>query len=500
MNVNTKLRIANPWWKSPDEIEKDESIVQWEKSPLKYDSRIRHTFNYSEDIVYSLRGPRQVGKTTLIKLQIRDFLRRGVSPWNIMYYSFDLEKSPEDVVDVIRSYQTSTRVQRNQTRTFFFLDEITSVKEWQRGIKWLWDNGLLRKTTVLATGSQSMDVKASTERLPGRRGTTNDPLDKIMLPMKFAEYVQVLDPKLREILGTDFLYHMPRLEMLSQLGQGKLDKRLLTLFSYVGELNQHLYEYMLTGGIPKVVNEFRTKGTIEERIYTTYLNSILGQLTLLGKEETFVKQLGGRILANLLWPASWRSLQKDTDVGSVNTAINYITTLRDMFILTITYQFGEEKKVPRIEHEKRIRFHDPFFLHVMNGWVNSKRSFELSEEFSENPTNQGALVEGIVADHLIRLAFLLSPKKQTFDYSNYVFNWKYDRDNELDFVLYDGNHLELPIDVRFQNRVSKKTDLNGIYRFQKTTGVRMGLLLTKEDMDTTSDYVTIPASIFLLLA
>ena len=77
------LRSVNPWWKSPDAINKDAQIVQWEDSNIKYDPRLRKRFDYDHDIVYSLRGPRQVGKTTLIKLQIREFLQDKISPWNV---------------------------------------------------------------------------------------------------------------------------------------------------------------------------------------------------------------------------------------------------------------------------------------------------------------------------------------------------------------------------------------------------------------------------------
>src|SRR4029077_4024252 len=163
MNINAKLRKANPWWRLPESIEKDESVQQWQESPLKYDPRIRHTFDYQRNLVYSLRGPRQVGKTTLVKLQIRDFLESGVSPWNIMYHSFDLEKSPNEVVDVITGYLDMTRTQRQASHKYLFLDEISTVKDWQRGIKWLWDQGLLKNTTVVATGSHTLDIKRSTE-------------------------------------------------------------------------------------------------------------------------------------------------------------------------------------------------------------------------------------------------------------------------------------------------------------------------------------------------
>ncbi|MGA2877044.1 MAG: ATP-binding protein, partial [Nitrososphaerales archaeon] len=411
----------NSWWKSANEIDADESILQWEQS-IQYDPRLRRTFNYLNDIVYSLRGPRQVGKTTLVKLQIRDFLRMGVSPWNIMYYSFDLETSPSDVVDVIRSYQKMTKSQRGTKRSYLFLDEISSVKDWQKGIKWLWDQGYLKNNTVVATGSHTIDIKSSTERLPGRRGITNDPYDKIMLPMKFSEYVPLLDKDLKQVLAeADLLKTKTKHEVFKQLTKSVVDKRLENLMAHLNEFNEYLQKYMATGGTPRIVNEYYRAGTIGEHLYTNYLNSVLGQLSTINKEETFLKQLMGRILKNLSWPVSWRTIQKETDVGSTNTVISYLMTLRDMFVLTIFYQYGEDKKVPRLDKEKRIHFHDPFFFHVMNGWLSAQSSIKCSETFLEDPSNQGMLIEGIVGDHLIRLAFALCEKKQTFDYSNHVF-------------------------------------------------------------------------------
>lgn len=81
----------------------DPKVKEWNESVIKWDPRIRHTFRYGADVIYSLRGPRQVGKTTLIKLQIREFLTKGISPWNIMYYAFDVDNNPKDLA----SYKTA---------------------------------------------------------------------------------------------------------------------------------------------------------------------------------------------------------------------------------------------------------------------------------------------------------------------------------------------------------------------------------------------------------
>ena len=78
----------NPWWKDGIEFN-DKELRTWNESIIKWDPRIRKKFNFNEDIVYSLRGPRQVGKTTLTKLQIKHLLQQGVSRWNIFYYPFE---------------------------------------------------------------------------------------------------------------------------------------------------------------------------------------------------------------------------------------------------------------------------------------------------------------------------------------------------------------------------------------------------------------------------
>ncbi len=109
MSLSPASYDDNPWWTDIDEINQEREIKNWEDSPIKWDPRIRQAFDFTNDIIYSLRGPRQVGKTTLLKLQIREFLQNGVSPWNIMYYAFDVDNSPKNLVEVIENYLNSTK-------------------------------------------------------------------------------------------------------------------------------------------------------------------------------------------------------------------------------------------------------------------------------------------------------------------------------------------------------------------------------------------------------
>ena len=161
MSLEPLLYDDNPWWESTEKINEDPEIMERERSNIKWDPRIRHTFDFSKDIVYSLRGPRQVGKTTLIKLQIKEFLESGINPWNIMYYTFDVDKSSKNVVEIINNYLTSTKRRRGDNRFYLFLDEVSKVKDWQDGIKRIHDRKKIENCTVIVTGSHTIDLKTS---------------------------------------------------------------------------------------------------------------------------------------------------------------------------------------------------------------------------------------------------------------------------------------------------------------------------------------------------
>lgn len=414
-----------------------------------------------------------------------------------MYYAFDVHNTPKELVDVIKNYLDNTKRQRDDDRSYLFLDEVSSIKDWQKGIKRLWDQGRLRNCTVVATGSHVMDLKMSTEKLPGRRGETDDVYDKVFLPMKFSEYVSCMDKDLKKTID-DLRFGDTRLTIFKKLASSEIDDRLDELQSHLPELNQYLLDYLLTGGIPKVVDEYLQNKYIKESTYTQYLDVVRGDLTSLHRNEAFFRQLISNVIKNISWPSSWRSIQKETDIGSPSTVSDYIFMLQSMFILTIFNQYDSQKKKPLYEKDKKIHFHDPFFLHALNAWVNAKSSFELSQELVNDQKNQGALIEGVIGDHMIRLAFAMTSKKQTFDYSNFLFYWRYGSQQEVDYIFNDGTGMELPIEVKFQNSISSR-DLDGLINFKKYTHTKDALLISKDRLDITSECVEVPASIFLLL-
>jgi len=98
------LGDQNPWWKDKALVSDDTLIVAWERSSFKWLPRIVKTFKWNVTVIYSLRGPRQVGKTTLLKLVIRDLLEKGVDARRIFYWSCDQLESFEKLSETIVAY------------------------------------------------------------------------------------------------------------------------------------------------------------------------------------------------------------------------------------------------------------------------------------------------------------------------------------------------------------------------------------------------------------
>ncbi|RLF69691.1 MAG: ATP-binding protein, partial [Thermoplasmata archaeon] len=159
----------NPWWVDPKRIDEDPQIREFDTSPVRWVPGIKRYLHLDRDVIYTLRGPRQVGKTTLLKIIIRDLLKE-VSPFRILYFTVDMLSDHKELVELITTYQEYLDGMGVEGRRYILLDEISSVEQWVKAIKYLADTGRLKNSTLILTGSHSLDIKEASERLPGRRG------------------------------------------------------------------------------------------------------------------------------------------------------------------------------------------------------------------------------------------------------------------------------------------------------------------------------------------
>jgi hypothetical protein len=492
--MNLEEMIAqNPWWRNPSAVDSDPKIMEFNQSKIKWIPRTKAFIKTDKNRIYTLRGPRQVGKTTLLKLIIRELLSSGANPRSILYLTCDLFVRNQEIVDTIDRYFDFTKRLDETVHRCIILDEVSSIEKWELAIKHLADSGKLANTTMILTGSHSIDLKYSSERLPGRRGEGEEPVNKILAPMKFAEFVETVNPRLAKNLSSIiFLKREERLRIFSELFNGHIDSRIEDeLVLYKKDLEIILDDYIVTGGIMRAIEQFHGTDKISNGTYEIYVRSMIGDLGRWRFQENIAKQILRASIEKMTTAVSLNSIAKENEIGSHNTVSSYLDALEDSFVLDTVYQAKLDDGLPVYKRQRKLYFVDPFILHATKGWIHGTNDyFQLSQNYLVNEVEKSKMIEMIVAGHLIRCLYNLSPS-DVFSHRDRLFFWKSKKTGrEVDFVMkHNGLH---PVEVKYQNEVDKR-DLQNLFSFGR------GVIVSKNAIWTYRNYAAIPAEMFLML-
>jgi len=166
--LEATIRDMNPWWRG-ERLFGLPPVRRWAFGPLRENLKAGMT------AATVLRGPRQVGKTTLLNQVIHALLDEGVAPHRIFKIQFDelpeLKKLPEPILELSRWYaQNVLGRSLNQAATdgemaFIFLDEVQNLPDWAPQLKHLAD---IHPVRVLVTGSSALRIEAGRDSLAGR--------------------------------------------------------------------------------------------------------------------------------------------------------------------------------------------------------------------------------------------------------------------------------------------------------------------------------------------
>ncbi len=467
----------NIWWQDKGLIGHDPKIKEYNSQKFKWRPAIIAETELRQFAVYTLRGPRQVGKTTALKLLIRDILEnKAIQKEQVMYYSCDNLDNHKELIELIETYLDHIRkLNLHKQRLFIFLDEITSVMDWQKGIKHLVDNGRLSTAGMVLTGSNASDLRRGAERLPGRRGSISNP-DRVLLPLRFREFVNLLHPAFYRKLDNSI--------EIFNLG----DKEFKTLASfqpYVKELSVLLEQYLMTGGIMRAVNEYFSKNEISYEIYEIYQQWLRGDISRAGKSERTARQIIAELIKISVSAFGWETIAKKIDVASHKTVSDYIETMEDSFVFKTLYQIDPDTAKPRVKKMKKLYFLDSFILWSLWGWSDNWLAYGDMITKSLIGTNlKSRLTEMIVAGELFA-------RFDRFDWLNSnVFFWRNGR--EIDFIVKRERQL-LPIEVKYQKRV----DFSDFATINKL-GFSKGILVSMDRLEKKGGFVILPLELFLM--
>jgi len=475
--MEERLLLHNPWWTDPAKIDLDKDIKAVENSSIQWrQEKIVH-FDLEKDAIYTLRGPRQVGKTTLLKKMIKNLLKNGVKPQSIFYYSLDLERRPEDILRIFQQFLEFSNVYKIPRR-YIFLDEITLIKDWQYALKKIIDLGWGEKTSFLLTGSSTVDLRKGAERLPGRRGKVYQP-DKVLLPMSFREFCDSqrfsLSLPFSHINLREFALHSP-----------EVYKKISPFRIFYPELQPFFNSYLRTGGFPLAVESLSFSGKVTPDILETYFSVIISDFEKLGKNRVTLNQIIRRLYFTYTTPISWQSLEKGVDVASYNTTREYTELLADSFLVAVLYFLDRKNRQASNKKNKKFYATDPLIYRLFT----SLASPVAGEAMIENPEWIEKNVEGVVINHLLRT--VETRLAEGFSNLTNTFYWRSSRNREIDaiVILEDG---ELPVEIKYQEKITP-FDYITLKRIFKR-----GIVVTQKDFFIDEKIIGIPACFFLYL-
>jgi predicted AAA+ superfamily ATPase len=383
-------RSHNLHWESEQLFgERDPQLSQFNLQPLRYAYPCEREIPISEPGIYLLTGGRQLGKTTCLKKLIERALAHGVSPQRIFYLPCDTILDRAELYKILKLFLEGVVGEGS----LLLIDEATYVKEWERTIKALADEGLLRSSACVITGSDKVMLEDATTRLPGRRGS-GDKVNFEIQPLLFSEY--------------------------------------LTLFTrgdVAIDLSEHFARYLVHGGYLPAINGFESKGSVPLSSTRTYQEWVMGDFLRLGKSKANLVQVLRAILATYGSPLSYPRLANHTEGLGKDSVHEYCTLLSRLGIIIVQPALDQNSLGPAQKKDRKFHFCDPFILRALAQLVNeANASLEVPEE--------SAIVESICVAH----------------FSRFLPTYYLKAEGEVDVVCVSKNSFQ-PIEIKWRKQV-----------------------------------------------
>lgn len=399
----------NPWWLK----EEDPTLVEYFGSPIQWVPKIINRLTTTPFSLNFLVGPRQVGKSTTIKLFIQRLLKQDYDPWAIFYYSCDELTDFRELGDVLDNY-LALRDSHGVNSSFLFLDEITFVTDWWRAVKSRIDRSKFLKDVLCVSGSASLDLLKQKEYFPGRRGHGQD---IIFYPLDFGEYCTLWNSLPLQTTTSEDLSSVIKLIDLNS--------------AFYDTLQGLFRSYLLTGGFPLPIREFVKHNSVTSRTRKVYLDWIMNDCLKMRKQTGYMKEIIAQVLQSRVSPVSWTGLAKATSINSPKTVKSYIEMLEEIFLFRVLPLRFPDGKIAHAKNKK---------IHVTDPFIN-----DLLANYTRVTILEETKVESIVATHLARIMD--------------VYYWR--NKTEIDVIATTKKHV-VGVEVKWSPRIRRKPRYPGL--------------------------------------
>ncbi len=328
-----ELEVLNPWWYEEKWEKEDKHIQEWKLEKIKWIPRWISKISLQPFSLNFVIGPRQVGKTTGLKLLIKNLIEKGTDPSKILYLDVGL------ISDLTRFREILFSLKKEK---FIFLDEVTSLKDWHRILRGTIDAGVLKDKVIIASGSATMKLKKHAELFPGRRGEGKT---VEVMPLSFPEFLRVVHKN-----------------------------RTLT----TKKLREVFNAYKLYGGFPTAINK-------KEKAFADIVSAFESELIKLGYSSEIAFKIISSVLKKIPSALSYQAVASDIGI-SYKTVEAYLEAFKGLFVSSVAY-WKSDKRIS-FRKEKKIFFRDPFIYRSFSIWT--------GVEFLESALLEGIVQEHLL--------------------------------------------------------------------------------------------------------
>jgi predicted AAA+ superfamily ATPase len=381
---------------------RDPHLQRWAIQPLRHVPALLEQLP-EEPGVYTIGGGRQIGKTTTLKLFIKKLLEAGRDPASILFVTGELITDHQTLIHEVQDF-----LQSAPRPAVLIVDEVTYIRDWDKGVKFMADAGLLSGVRLILTGSDLLLIQEARMRFPGRRGRA-DQVDFHIRPLTFGEFIK--------------LWNKPA-------------------------SNELFEQYMIHGGYLTAINDYKRDSKVSLATLRTYSDWIRGDVIKKGRSEGHLKSLLSALILRQGSQVSWNGLCGDLSIDHPKTVSDYVEILERLDVLNVVSAFDEARFVAAPKKAKKIFFTDPFIFQSVQFWLQNSADIP-----PISPQIMGVLAEGIVHQHLRK------------SYLTYYIK----AEGEVDVVaIKEGSREFTPIEVKWTTQIRPK-DLKQIRKYK--TGV-----------------------------
>lgn len=349
--------------------------------------------------ILAVRGPRQSGKTTLLKRIKEKLVSNEVDPNNIVNITFEDNlirlKFEENCNEFIRSYT------KKNTKTYFLFDEIQYINDIGNKLKLIFDS--FENIKIIATGSSSFDLTNMGKYLVGRV------LFFDLYPFSFREFLRAKSSR----------YEAMYLEV-----NFNVNKPLLKNCLFLDELNILLHEYLTFGAYPRIVLEedLEKKKELLKNLFTTYVEKDIVSLhgNIYRDKTILLLKILANILGNLI---RYEGLTESSGL-TYKEIKNIMPLLQDSFVISIVMPF-HRNLVTELKKNPKIYFIDYGIRNYLIGNFEALDFAKLYENFIYNQLS----------------------KSHKLNY------WRTTAKTEVDFII--DSKEAIPIEVKTNKKITR---------------------------------------------